>query len=288
MALSAEELIKRLKNIKLVVTDVDGTLVTSEYKLSPGLTELNKKLKEKGIGFSIASQRVHSSIVPIARELDLTIPLISLNGSLIQDMAGNNILFKGVLNSNFVDKVIKISEDNFIKLALSYNDKIIFTEDNSVFKDFFPVPDAEYLCINSYKGYNDGVLRIYLSGDNKEKILKLKRKIKPFYKFNITANFFRSQTHKGLYKLEVYPSSVSKKKALGTLAKYLKLKRDEIVVIGDWYNDVELFEFGALNVTLKNGIMDLKRKADFVSPYSNEENGVEDFLKILYNSIIQN
>jgi hydroxymethylpyrimidine pyrophosphatase-like HAD family hydrolase len=57
-------------------------------------------------------------------------------------------------------------------------------------------------------------------------------------------------------------------------------------VIGDWYNDVELFEFGAVNVTLQNGIMDLKKRADYISPYTNDEGGVEDFLNLLYNSKI--
>jgi Cof subfamily protein (haloacid dehalogenase superfamily) len=285
LTLSIEDLKYKLKNIKLVVTDVDGTLVTSDYKISPGLPELIEKIKEKGIYFSIASQRVHSSIVPLAKQLELRVPLISLNGSLIQDVGGDTILFKGIINSKIVDKVIKLCEKHFVKIALSYNDKIIFTEDNSVFKDFFPVPDAEYLCINSYGPFKDGILRIYLTGDKKDKILKLKKQIKPFYKTGITVNFYRSQSHSSLYKLEIYPSGVSKKKALGILAKHLGVKKNEIVVMGDWYNDVELFEFGAINVTLKNGIMDLKRKADYVSPFTNEEGGVEDFLNILNNSI---
>lgn len=286
MPLSLEDLKNKLKNVKLVVSDIDGTLFTSDYKMNSELPELIEKLKEKNILFSIASQRVHSSIVPIARKLNIGIPFISLNGSLIQNLNGDLVLYKGIINEKYLDKSISLSEKYFIKLALSYNDKIIYTEDNSIFKDFFPVPDADYLCVKSYDDFKDGILRIYLSGDNKNKILKIKHKIKPFYNHSLTANFFRSQSHRGLYKVEIYPSGISKKKALSVLSKHLGIKKNEIAVIGDWYNDVELFEFGAINVTLKNGLMDLKRRADYISPYSNEEGGVEDFLKILYNSII--
>jgi Cof subfamily protein (haloacid dehalogenase superfamily) len=285
LPLSPEELNNKLRNVKLIVSDIDGTLVTSEHRLNDDIIHLANKLEAKGVSFSIASQRVLSSIKPIAEKLNIKIPIISLNGSLIQDIMGENILYKGIINSKFIEKAVQFAEKYFVKIALSYNDVIVYTEDNSTFKDFFPIPDAEYLCIESYnEKYYDGVLRIYMAGNEKKSILKIKSRIKPFFNFALRIDYFRSHSHKSLYKLEIQPAGVSKKKALGILAKNLGVTKDEIVVIGDWYNDVELFEFGAINVTLNNGIMDLKKRADYVSPYSNDEGGMEDFLNILYNS----
>jgi hypothetical protein len=286
LPLSPEKLKIKLRDVKLVVSDIDGTLVTSEREISDKLPSLLSKLKDKGVYFSIASQRVHSSIQPLAEKLKILIPFISLNGSLIQNISGSVILFKSILDTKVVDNAIRLAEKFFVKISLSYKDRIIYTEDNSTFKDFFPIPEAEYECIKNYDDYKNEILRIYLAGNVKEKTLKIKKKIKPFYNISLKADFFRSQSQRNLYKLEIYPSGISKRKAIGILAKHMNLKKNEIAVIGDWYNDVELFEFGAVNVTLQNGIMDLKKRADYISPYTNDEGGVEDFLNLLYNSKI--
>ena len=81
MSLKNNELKKRFKNIKLIVSDIDGTLVNDANEISSLTVDLVKKLKQKNILFSLASQRVHSSIVPLANELDIQIPFASLNGS---------------------------------------------------------------------------------------------------------------------------------------------------------------------------------------------------------------
>ncbi len=67
MSLTNNELKKRFKNIKLIVSDIDGTLVNDANEISSLTVDLVKKLKQKNILFSLASQRVHSSIVPMRR-----------------------------------------------------------------------------------------------------------------------------------------------------------------------------------------------------------------------------
>jgi Cof subfamily protein (haloacid dehalogenase superfamily) len=285
LPLTRDELNNKLRKIKLIVSDIDGTLVTSDFRLNDNLIHLVNKLEEKGVFFSIASQRIHSSVKPLAEKLNIKAPIISLNGSMIQDISGEKLLYKSIINPKITKKAVHLANKCFAKIALSYNDIIVFTENNSIFRDFFPIPDAEYQCIDSYNdNYYNGTLRIYIAGNDKKSILKIKYLIKPFYNFSLKVDFFRSQSHKSIYKLEIHPAGVSKKKALGILAKHMGVTKEEIVVIGDWYNDVELFEFGATNVTLNNGILDLKKRADYISPYSNDEGGMEDFLNLLYNS----
>ena len=118
MSLTNNELKKRFKNIKLIVSDIDGTLVNDANEISSLTVDLVKKLKQKNILFSLASQRVHSSIVPLANELDIQIPFASLNGSLIQDSKGKVILNKSLIDKKYVEKAIDLAEKNYIKIAL--------------------------------------------------------------------------------------------------------------------------------------------------------------------------
>jgi Cof subfamily protein (haloacid dehalogenase superfamily) len=281
LPLKEEELIKKLRNVKLVVSDVDGTLVSTDYRLSKNLIKVVDELKNKGILFTIASQRVLSSLVPIARQLSIDIPMISLNGSLISDIRGKDTLFTSYLKESIVKNAIRLSGKSYVKIAFSVDDRILYSEDNSVFRDFFPIPDAIYETISDYGSIMNKVLRIYVLGNDKKSILNFKKKIRPLFNFSLKVNYHRSQTHNKVYKLEIYNNDFSKKTALKYITSHLGLKKEELAVIGDWYNDMELFDFGAVNVTLKNGLKELKNKADYISGKSNDEGGVDDFLEIL-------
>jgi HAD superfamily hydrolase (TIGR01484 family) len=105
LLLPIAEIKSRLKKIKLIVSDVDGTLVNNSNQIGELTKELVPKLKKKGILFSLASQRIYSSLIPIATSLDIDVPLISLNGALVKGRNGE-VLSKAVINPKKVAKAI--------------------------------------------------------------------------------------------------------------------------------------------------------------------------------------
>lgn len=285
MSLSINEVKKRFKDVKLIVSDIDGTLVNNENNISDLTIEMVKKLKEKGILFSFASQRVHSSIVPIAELLDINIPFISLNGALIQNTSGELNLNRSVIDRKHVEKAIKLAEEYYIKIVLCYNDRIVYTEDNSVLKDFMSRLDTTYMQVESYDNYTDNVLEIIMSGNDRKIIKRIQSKMSLPFGLVLKAKYYRSQTYQGVFNLEIIRSGVNKKTGLKILAKHFNLRRKNIMVFGDWYNDRDLFQFGGLNIALENAVDELKEMADFVSDKSNDEDGVGNFLKILYDTL---
>lgn len=285
MSLSLNEVKKRFKDIKLIVSDIDGTLVNNNNEISELTIDLVKKLKEKGVLFSLASQRVHSSIIPLAEQLDVTIPYISLNGSLIQTSDGEINLNRSVIDKKYVDKAIELAENNYIKIVLCYNDRIVYTEDNSVLRDFMSRLGTTYSMVDSYDEFTDNVLEIIMSGNDRKIMKKIHGKMSFPFGLILKCKFYRSQTFQGVYNLEIVKSGVSKKTGLKILAKNLNLSRKQVMVFGDWYNDRDLFQFGGLNIALDNAVDELKEMADYVSDKSNEEDGVGNFLKLLYDTI---
>ena len=285
MSLTNNELKKRFKNIKLIVSDIDGTLVNNDNEISSLTIDIVKKLKQNNILFSLASQRVHSSIVPLAKQLDIQIPFISLNGSLIQDSMGNKILNKSVIDKKYVEKAVSLAEKNYIKIALCYNDKIVYTEDNSVLKDFMSRLGTTYSLVESYDSYKDNVLEIIMSGNDRKIMKRIQSKMTLPFGLLLKVKFYRSQSFHGVYNIEMIRKGVSKKTGLKKLTKYLGLKRDHVMVFGDWYNDRDLFQFGGTNIALDNAVDELKEMADHVSELSNEEDGVGNFLKMFYDNI---
>ena len=284
MVISKEELRARLKRIKLVVSDVDGTLTTNENELGELTKDLVKKLKSRGILMTFATQRIHSSIVDFARELEIKIPMISINGALIQGLEGDAI-YKAVINKKYVQKAIDFCDEFFVRVALVHNDEIIYTESNSVLKDFMFRIGTDYRLVDSYNDYVSNVLEIIMMGNEKSVIKYIQKKLNFPFKFFVYAKYYRSSTRLGIYNLEIRKSGTTKLTGIKKLVKYLGYRKHEVAVLGDWYNDRELFEYGGINVALQNAVAELKNNAHYITEKTNNEDGVGEFLKLLYDSI---
>lgn len=284
MHLSLTEIKSRLKKVKLIVSDVDGTLINNSNQIGELAKEIVPKLKKKGVVMSLASQRIHSSLAPIASSLEIDIPLISLNGALVKGRSGE-ILSKSVINPQKVAKAVNLARESLVRVALCYNDEIIYTDDNSVLKDFMSRVGTTYRLVDSYEPFMDNVLEIILMGNEKEAIKGIQRKIKFPFNFSLKLKYYRSNSMNKVYNLEILKKGVTKKTGLQVLAKHLGIKKNEVLVFGDWYNDRDLFDFGGFNVALNNAVPELKEKANYITEKTNDEDGVGDFLKLLYDSI---
>lgn len=278
-----DKLRKRLSKIKLIVSDVDGTIANSKNEIGEETKQLVHKLSSKNVKITFATQRIHSSVVDFAKDLGINIPIISINGALIKDL-DNKIISKSVVNPKIVRKAIEYADKYFVRIALVHEDEIVYTESNSVLKDFMYRLGADYRIVDSYDNYINNILEIIMMGNEKSTVRYIQNKINFPMKFFHTAKYFRSSSKLGVYHLEVRKSGTSKKTGIQKLVKYLGYHKDEVAVIGDWFNDRVLFEYGGFNVALQNAVAELKMHADYVTERTNDEDGVAEFLKMVYDS----
>lgn len=279
--LSLDEIKRRFEKVKLIVSDIDGTIINNQGEVGAETKAIIKDLKTRNINLTLATQRIHSSVVPIAEELNISAPLVTLNGSYIADISGK-VISKSLINPKKVELALSLAEKYFCKIALCTNDMIVYTEENSVLKDFMGRIGTNYELINSYKNYTDNTIEIIMMGNDKATIKKIQSKLNFPFKLSVSAKYFRSQSHRGVYNLEARKSKISKKTGVEEVTKVLKLKKDEVAVFGDWYNDKELFRFGGINIALQNAVGDLKADADYITEFSNDEDGLGRFLKLIY------
>lgn len=278
----------RLKNIDLVVFDIDGTLLNNDGAVGDKTKQLIKELKKFGVIFSFASGRLHSAIMPIAEDLNIRVPFISLDGSVIKSSASKEFIYKAFLKQKHVLKAIELSEQYLINIALCHADAIYYTEYNSVIPKLVDKYGAVYKEVKSYEDYTSETLEIVFAGDNKRAVEYLRDKFSFPFTFGCTTSFFRSHTYDEIYYLEVRKSGSSKGKALMRLIKELKVDINNTAVLGDWYNDISLFETKALKVAVQNAILELKNNADIVLKKTNNEDGVSEFLESLLKAKTKN
>ncbi|MFN3873226.1 MAG: Cof-type HAD-IIB family hydrolase [Ignavibacterium sp.] len=275
---------EQLKKIKLAVIDVDGTLVSDDGIIGDKSLSLLKGLLENDVKISLASGRLHSALVEIANIIGTTTPLISLDGALIKNSKGDVIVHKSTLRNGIVKKSIELAEKYFVNIALCHSEAIYYTENNSLIPMILDKFGALYREVDSYNSYMKDALEIVFAGDNKRTMEYLRDRLSFPFAFGTSVSFFRSHSHDNIYYLEIKKSGSTKAKGLMRLLKHLKLNTSDAIVIGDWYNDIPMFETKAFKVAMANAVPELKRMADYVLSKSNNEDGISEILEALLNS----
>lgn len=273
--------LKRLKKIELVLFDIDGTLVNDAGEIGERTKQLIMDLKKLGVLFSFASGRLHSALIPLAEELKLFLPLISLDGSSIRSIASKEYVYRSFLKESQVKKAIEYSEKYLINIALCHAEAIYYTEQSSIIPKLMDKFGAVYKEVDSYDDFTSRTLEIVFAGDNRRTVEFIRDKLSFPFTLGTSISFFRSQTHEGIYYLEVRRSGSSKGKAMQRLIRHLNVKEERTAVIGDWHNDLSLFESGGLKVAMQNAIPEVKKNADYTLKKTNNEEGVADFLEEL-------
>jgi Cof subfamily protein (haloacid dehalogenase superfamily) len=278
------ELEYKLKGIKLIVFDLDGTLLNRSGAIGDRSKQMIKDLERMYVHFSFASGRLHSAITNFAEELNLQSPLISLDGCLIKSYPDNKLLFESNLKRKHVLKAIEFAENFLINVALCHGDAIYYTEYNSIIPQITDKFGAHYEKVHSYEHCVDKTLEILFAGENFNLMKYVQRKMDFPYMFGLSSASFRSQRHEGIYYLEIRRKGSSKRTGVNRLLKYYKLNINEAAVCGDWYNDISLFQTKALKVSVANAVYEIKGYSDIILEKTNDEDGIADFLEMVINA----
>lgn len=271
---------EKLKKIKLIVSDMDGTLLNSSNEIGIESQKLIKALREKGMRFTFATGRLHSAVVGHAKLLGLKTPLITLDGSLIKNMS-NEIIYESYIPKKYVKKAIKLADFHLLNIGLCHADAIYYTEHSPMVPELIDKFGATYIEVDSFDEYLDETLEIVIASDYKYFVRLVKKKMTFPYAFGLNTSFYKSLRRGDTYFFEVRKHGVSKGKGLTRLLKKLMINIKEVAVMGDWYNDRSLFETKAVKVAVNNAVTEIKNRADFITSKSNEEDGVAEFLEMV-------
>lgn len=271
---------KKLKNIKLIVSDLDGTLLNGFNEIGKESQLLIKSLIAKGVEFTFATGRLHSATQEHAEKLGIKSPLITLDGSMIKTIS-NDIIFESYLSKKYVKKSIKLADFNLVNIALCHADAIYYTEHSPLVPKVIDKFGANYVEVDSLYDYIDETLEVVFASDYKDSLKFIEKRLTFPYAFGLNTSFYKSQRRGSIYFFEVRKHGSSKGKALERLLKYLKINILDVAVIGDWHNDRTLFETNAVKIAVNNAVSEIKAKSDFITSRDNENDGVAEFLEMV-------
>lgn len=270
-----------LKKLELIVFDLDGTLLNKYGEIGEKSLEYVAELKKMGVKFSFATGRLHNAITDYADQLNLNSPLISLDGAILKSYPKNEIIYESYIKPSYVKKAIKMAEEALLKVALSHDEAIYYTEGNSLVPQLMEKYEAKFEQIGSYDLYVEKALEIVICGDYKKSIKAIEEKMKFPSAFGLKTSFYKSNDQDGVYFLEIRNKKCSKGDGFLRLAKHLKINVKHSAVMGDWYNDRSLFRTKAFKVAVANAVDEIKLLSDHITKNTNNEDATAEFMQMV-------
>ncbi|MBE2218037.1 MAG: Cof-type HAD-IIB family hydrolase [Ignavibacteria bacterium] len=267
----------RLKEIKLIVIDIDGTLVDHQGMVGEKTLTLAKELKKKGILCTLSSARSFHYSSHIADELEIDIPFVTLNGALIK-ARNSKAVYKGSIKKTLITKAIALAEDNYGKITMCDENNLFVTPRNTIVKEYTKL-NAPVKEVADFTGMNE-ILEILIYCEDKASMKHIKQGFGFFDKLAVSLSVTKSPNH-DYYLLTIKKKQSNKLESVKKLVRHLGLQRKNVAVVGDWHNDMPLFDFGAYNIAVQNAIPELKRKADYVTNSTNNEDAVGEVLELV-------
>ena len=257
---------------KLLVLDVDGTLLNDEREISKRTLAALLKVQQMGVRIVLASGRPTYGLMPLAKTLELGNYggfVLSYNGCQIIKAQNGEILFERRINPEMLPYLEKKARKNGFSI-FTYHDDTLITDspDNEYIKNEALLNNLKIIKEDEFSTAIDfAPCKCMLVSDKEKALIGLEQHWEK--RLAGTLDAFRSEP----YFLEVVPCGVNKANTLGALLEHLGVTREEVIAVGDGVCDVTMLQLAGMGVAMGHSQDSVKVCADYVTA-SNEEDGV--------------
>lgn len=269
--------------IKLVASDLDGTIIDKDNKINKLNFTAIQKIKENGLDFVVCTGKTYSFAKNMCNQFNANYGIFG-NGNQIVDLKTGKEIYINLLHSNDVNICINIARQNGLHVHI-YSDNSIITE-NLMYMDLRNYklheenPDINFVTVNNIQRYvQDNKIPVsQLIISSSSSLDEIKNQINK--KLDVSVNLIKKR---GVYKdyiidkeyeyLDISPKKTNKNTALTFLGNYLNINKSEMMAIGDNLNDYEMIKNSGIGIAIANSYDDLKKVAKYVTKSSVEEGG---------------
>jgi Cof subfamily protein (haloacid dehalogenase superfamily) len=251
-------------HIALVISDIDGTLITSNHEIAESTRQTAARLYELGIRLSLSSSRPPRSIRPLAESLALRSPFAAFNGALLITADGD-VKARSVLSVSTIARVKAIADE--YGLGVWAYDEMDWW---APWRDAF-VDREEHTSGFSprIEGYDDRIRRevnkLTVVG-KPELVAQAEQRVWKELPNEVSASKSKPRF------LDVTAYGIHKGTVVVRLAEVFQVSTDQVAVIGDGPNDVEMFEQAGVSIAMGQAVDEVIRAASYITS-SNDSDG---------------
>ncbi len=246
-----------MKTIKLVVSDIDGTLIRRGEEFPQAVKDVVRELGKRGIGFTFASGRLPYMITPYMKEMELNVPVCACNGTLLYQ--GDTVLerhpmkiwrLRPLLEKSLNLDMTVLYAANGVEYCLAENEAVRRkARERGYYHEIRPLSEEEWDTLDV----------------DKVNILDEKKGTPHLAPMEQELQGFCDITHYGDQGLEIVAAGYGKEYGLTRLAEMMGVPLDQVLAIGDNENDNAMLRIAGIGGVVGNGTPDTKACGDIVA-----------------------
>ncbi len=260
-------------SIALVISDIDGTLITSNHEVTEGTRVAAAKLYKHGITLSLASSRPPRSIRPLAEALALQSPFAAFNGALVTTAEGQ-VVARATIAPETIARIKAVADELAIHVWL-YDDEQWYVNARTPFVDreehtagFAPnMEDFE-------KKLGEPLPKLTVVG-KPELVAIAEERVLGEMGDQVSASRSKPRF------LDVTAFGIHKGSVVVRLSEMLRIPTGGIAVIGDGPNDVEMFRQAAVSIAMGQGVDEVRNHASHITSSNDDEGWAEGIYRFV-------
>lgn len=262
---------------KILFTDMDGTLLTSDKKVTETMRELLTKMVKAGNRLVLSSGRALNSILKVALENKLLFPdtlIIAVNGNMVYDYDRRQYLINKTVPLDIVNGIIELAHKYGLHIQ-SYNDQYIVCEKECPELDQYKkATGMEAIITDDIAKTLEKPPCKLLAIDLKDRtrLTLLQKDVLERYGSTVTAIFSCNEY------LEIFDKTAGKGSAVQFVCKQLNIPIANAVAVGDAENDITMLEAAGISAAMANARPEVKKHADFVTQNDNNHDGLSEVI----------
>ena len=261
-----------LTQVKLVISDMDGTLLDDKDQVSDRFFEIFKKLQQYNIPFVAASGRQYYSIVSKLAPIKDDIFVIAENGGIT--VKGDEVLDTCTIDTETVHNLIRrMRKIDDAHIVLCGREQAYVESTHKEFLEIFKEYYAKYKNVADLTEIHEDSffkIAVYSFGGSETTTFPKVRDIEHEVKVKVSGENW----------LDISHLDTDKGRALRLLQKKLNVTKAETMAFGDYNNDLEMIEQAAFSFAMQNAHPNVTKAATYTTK-SNAENGVEYIMEQL-------
>lgn len=258
--------------MRLLVFDLDGTLLEKDGNLSSETLRILKSFEERNVRSTIATGRSLKSASKFIEQISSKVPVILFNGARIFDPVTRHYLYSEVLSDSLLQRMSFLCQRSDVSVFF-FVDEDVYAVNLTVYAARYVYRDGlSYRLVDNIDSLKQRkITKIVLTGPSCE-LTKIENSLK--FQHRILASVTRSEDD----LLEILPFGVNKAEALKKLCKFLGIDLKEVVAFGNGENDLEMIKTAGVGVTFKDA-PDIVRSQAKVVLLSCGYSGLQEFLE---------
>ncbi len=261
----------------LIALDLDGSLLNNKSDLTEKTIHVLTHLHHLGHKIVIATGRPFGGAIDLYHKLNIPNPMINDNGATIENPMDYKFAKQRTLIPNYIMSDIFVFAKPMLKSAFFSIDKTVYAyKYDPNLEEYF----AGLATSNEVIEKDFNLLDVEPSGliflvDTMQKE-SLENYIKKTHGDTISFRLWGAGERHAIY--EIYLKHVSKSSALSYLLEYYNMERSQMLAFGDGINDIEMIRDAGIGVMMKNGNWELKGVSKDITKYTNDEDGIAQYL----------